>query len=201
MSWLSFSLLAFLTTTSAWAQSFSAQECLVAQYDLAIRNPGQLFGLIKNDLFITKDGCVVTVKYHKLMTTDWKIDLCREPVHMKITSKGSQGVHKRTGDCVGKDGEQEYCTWKNELLTVIQDNGLIYAEGERDVLTTAHGQTYCAFLLLQKYLNQGVVFSKHRATDDIFGHGSQEVEATPVQAPNEKEAPQEASRPQSEGQF
>jgi hypothetical protein len=60
-------------------------------------------------------------------------------------------------------------------MDVIQDDGLIFAEGDRDNLNSAHGRTYCSYLLLKKYLNESVVFSRYTEVQDIFIEKSKEV--------------------------
>jgi len=50
----------------------------------------------------------------------------------------------------------------------IQDHGLIFAAGERELLKDSHGQTYCTSLLLKKYLDDGYVFSSHEIPMNIY---------------------------------
>jgi hypothetical protein len=54
------------------------------------------------------------------------------------------------------------------MMDVIQDDVLIFAEGDRDNLGSAHGKTYCSYLLLKKYLNESVIFSRYTDVPDIF---------------------------------
>lgn len=187
MSWFKFSLVVLLMS-SVHAQSFSSRECLHSKFSNHIKNEGQLFGLIKNDLKISKDVCQVEVNFKKILDTTWKIDLCREPIHMKVTSKGNQQVYKRNDGC-DNASESEYCQYKNELLGIIQDYGLIYAQGERELLSTDHGQTFCVFLLLKEYLNNGVLFSKYEEPADIFKReGVKGDESCPLPADQKKES-------------
>jgi hypothetical protein len=52
---------------------------------------------------------------------------------------------------------------------------LIFAEGERENIQSAHGKTYCAYLLLRKYLEEGILFSKYKAPIDIFSKAEKKV--------------------------
>ena len=53
-------------------------------------------------------------------------------------------------------------------MDVIQDDGLIFAEGDRDNLSSDHGKTFCSYLLMKKYLNESVIFSRYTDVPDIF---------------------------------
>jgi hypothetical protein len=68
-------------------------------------------------------------------------------------------------------------------MDVIQDDGLIFAEGDRDDLNSNHGKTYCTYLLLKKYLNDSVIFSRYTEVPDIFLEKSK---ASPVPVENPK---------------
>jgi hypothetical protein len=150
-------LLILLFSFSAHARKFTSQACLESKFENTIKHDGKFFGLIKNNLTIKKDKCKIEVSFKNIIPTVWKIDICREPVHMKVTARGSQDVFKRGPGCP-QGNKSEYCGYWKELKEKIQDYGLIYAEGEREFLNHAHGQTYCVYLLLKKYLEQAVFF-------------------------------------------
>lgn len=177
MSLLKYSLLILAFISLAQAQSFNSKQCLDSDFNIEIKNNGQFFGLVKNNLKIEKKSCEITVIFKKILETKWEIDICREPIHIKVTSKGSQKVYKKQGECP-QGGE--YCKQKDSLLGRIQDYGLIYAEGERELLTTPHGQTYCTFLLLKKYLNENTLFSKYQIPANIFEEKMEKTETCPV---------------------
>jgi hypothetical protein len=61
-----------------------------------------------------------------------------------------------------------FCSQYFALTDVIQDEGLIFAEGDRDNLNSDHGKTYCAYLLLKRYLNDSIIFSRYTDIEDIF---------------------------------
>lgn len=173
MSFLKFSLVFFfcfsLLSGKAWPTGFSSDQCIKENFETEISHEGKFFGLIKNDLKISKDQCRLTIHYKKILETEWLIDICREPIHMKVTSKGSQSVYKRQGSCIGE--ESSYCRYLEDLLEVLQDHGLIFAKGDREDLNSPHGQTYCSYRLLKLYLEEGKLFSKYRPNGNIFSQG------------------------------
>lgn len=165
MSWLNYSFLSICLTLTmslnAWSGEFTAKECLESEYVTGIKHEGKFFGLLKSSLYITKNKCLLDIKFKQILETNWLVDVCREPIHMKVTSKGSQDVYKRIRKC-SKSSESDFCSFYNHLSEVMQDHGLIFAEGDRESLSTAHGQTYCAFLLLRQHLENGRLFSAYK---------------------------------------
>lgn len=162
-----FLFLFLVLVKNAFAEKFSSKECLDAEYSTLIKHEGKFFGLIKNELNIKKNKCIIEVKFKNILEKKWLIDVCREPIHIKLTAKGGQSVYKRTSNCTSSS-EIEFCQYKKELKDVLQDYGLIFAEGEREILTSAHGQTYCSYMLVKKYLDDGILFSKFDVPNNIF---------------------------------
>ena len=148
-------------------QRFSSKECLNASYDTTIKSEGKFFGLMKNDLYIKKSKCIIQIKYKGILESVWDIDLCREPIHMKVTSKGSQNVFKRENECT-ENSTSDFCYYLKELKTNISDYGLIFAKGLREKLSDPHGQIYCISLLVNKYFDQEVVFSLFDKPVDLY---------------------------------
>ena len=174
MSCFKFSLLFLLLSSNVYAQKFNSKQCLDSKFKTSIKNEGKFFGLVKNDLSIDKTQCIINVTYKNILETNWLIDICREPIHIKVTSKGNQSVYKMVDDCE-KNKNQDYCTYQSELNETLQDYGLIFAKGERENLQTPHGQTYCTYLLIKKYLEDGFLFSKYDIPQNIFNDGSSTV--------------------------
>ncbi len=171
MSWFKYSfniLLIYGFSLSAYGNKFDSKTCLNDTFSTRIANEGKYFGLLKSELVVSKKECEVEVMFKEVLETTWKVDVCREPIHIKLTSKGTPSVHKRVNKCLGSKST-EFCEKWNELATTMQDYGLIYAEGEREKLKTAHGQVYCSFLLLGRYLEDGYVFSKYEEPLNIYG--------------------------------
>lgn len=147
-------------------QKFTSDQCLKSVFKTEVTHSGKFFGLIENNLKIEKDNCQILLSFKNILTTQWNIDICREPIHMKVTSKGSQNVYKRRGDCSGRSSD--YCSYWQDLDETIQDYGLIFAEGARENLDSDHGKVYCAYLLVNKYLKTGHLFSKFEKSVGLF---------------------------------
>jgi hypothetical protein len=173
MSCLKFSFLLIIAIAtvnvplSVAANKFTSQQCLDSKFNTEIKHEGSLFGLIKKKLTINKDKCLLEITYKNILPSVWKVDLCREPIHMKVTMRGTQDVYKRGEGC-SQSAKSEYCGIWKELKEKMQDYGLIYAGGEREFLNQPHGQTYCSYLLLQKYLEDGILFSSYEKSPNIY---------------------------------
>jgi hypothetical protein len=144
---------------------------------------GPLFGLINQEFIINKKNCLIHVTYKKYFPKEWFVDVCREPVHIKVTSvTGGVDVAKKETICHNFDKSQDtsdFCSQFYSLIDVIQDDGLIFAEGDRDDLTSNHGKTFCVYLLLKKYLNDSIIFSRYTEVPDIFSTNTKSVPIPP----------------------
>ncbi len=156
-----------LFSFQGYSQVFTGAECLKADYTYDIINENYFFGLIKERLLISKNKCQLKLEYKKVLTKEWNIDVCREPIHMKIVEYGKETIYKRSKTCEAKD-QTEFCQELNSLLKDVLDFGLMYAEGSREALTTKHGMTYCLSLLAKKYLAQGYVYSLSKNSPLLF---------------------------------
>jgi hypothetical protein len=172
MAFIKFSFVLLVTLSSALAQTrFSPKSCLDATYKMKMTQNGPLFGLIKQEFIINKKDCIVHITHKKYLPKEWFVDVCREPVHIKVTSATGVDVAKKDSSCtqVGKTkNTSDFCSQYFDVMDVIQDDGLIFADGDRDNLESDHGKTYCAYLLLKKYLNDSVVFSRYTDVPNIF---------------------------------
>lgn len=172
MVFIKYSFLLALTFSSAWAQTrFSPKSCLDSVYKMKMTQKGPLFGLLKQEFEIDKKNCLIHVTHQKYLPKEWFVDVCREPVHIKVSSATGVDVAKKERSCLNTDKTRDtsnFCSQLFDLMDVIQDEGLIFADGDRDDLNSAHGKTYCAYLLLKKYLNESVVFSRYTDVPDIF---------------------------------
>lgn len=168
MQYLKFSfLLIVLFSSSLFAEKFNSKECLSSSFKTTIKSKGKFFGLIKNNVLIDKDKCKIKIQHQGILDSTWNIDICREPIHMKVMSKGSENVFKRSEDCTDKS-TSDYCYYLKELKTNISDYGLIFAEGLREKLKDPHGQVYCVSLLVNRYFDDQVVFSLFNEPKDIY---------------------------------
>ncbi len=172
MAFIKYSILFLLIISTAMAQSrFSSKSCLDASYKMKMTQSGPLFGLLKQEFIINKSSCIVHITHKKYLPKEWFVDVCREPVHIKVTSATGVDVAKKETECINQDktkNTSDFCSQYFDLMDVIQDDGLIFAEGDRDNLNSHHGKTYCTYLLLKKYLNDSVVFSRYTDVPDIF---------------------------------
>lgn len=184
MACIKFSFIFLLTLTSAFAQTrFSSKSCLDSSYKMKMIQKGPLFGLLKQEFQIDKKNCILHISHKKYLPKEWIIDVCREPVHIKVTSATGVDVAKKETECLHMDKTKDtsdFCSQYFDLMDVIQDDGLIFAEGDRDNLSSNHGKTYCSYLLLKKYLNESVVFSRYTEVPDVFLEKSKEIIPTIV---------------------
>lgn len=188
-----------LPLSSHALERFSPQSCLEAHYKSVIKHKGPLFGLLTHELVVEKRNCVITVKHRRYLPKEWVVDVCREPVHIKTTSATGVDVEKREGSCLKADNSREssgFCKEYYAMMDAIQDYGLIFAEGDRDSLGTPHGKTYCAYLLMERYLKDSMMLSRYTEVPDIFGGvpaakkiAVPETVVTPAAAPIPEAAP------------
>jgi len=155
----------WLSITYAFG-NYTEQECLNKDFDLTISHKGQPFGLTQNIIRLNKLKCVIHIESEKLkyMKNKWIIDTCREPVHIKKDSGSVEIFKKNSVVCSEDEKKIDYCKEYFEIWNVIQDYGLIFAEGEKGNLEEDHGKVFCAYELVKKYLLNGVVFT--RITDE-----------------------------------
>lgn len=174
MACIKFSFVFLLLITSAFAETptrFSPKSCLDASYKMKMVQKGPLFGLLKQEFVIDKKDCIVHISHKKYLPKEWIIDVCREPVHIKVTSATGVDVAKKEKECINQDKTRDtsdFCSQFFDMMDVIQDDGLIFAEGDRDNLDSDHGKTFCTYLLLKKYLNESEIFSRYTDVPDIF---------------------------------
>ena len=147
--------------------TFSDQECLKSDFQMETSHKGSPFGLTKKILKLKKKGCEIDITHEKLkfLKKSWLIDICRGPIHIKKT-KGSIKVLRKNGPCLGQ--EDSFCREFNELKTIIQDDGLIFAKGDKENLQSNHGKVYCAYLLFKAYLEREIIFSLSKNYENIL---------------------------------
>ncbi|MFN8369134.1 MAG: hypothetical protein U0T83_00755 [Bacteriovoracaceae bacterium] len=164
-------------------------NCLNSIYTVKVEHPGKPFGLAKNILEIKKDKCVVEIQHEKLkiLKNSWQIDVCREPVHIK-EDIGAVEVLKRDGEnCTENEKKKTpYCLILLKIEKLIQDDGLIFAVGEKEDLNSDHGKVYCAYSILEKYLRRGLVLSRFAEKMENL---PVDFEAPPAAAPATAPAP------------
>jgi len=160
-------LFSFVILSSLSASAFSIHQCKNADFSTQIEDAGIVMGKLKSVVGIQKNECdiVISLKKFEYLETIWKIDICREPVHVKYEKWKKQDVFKRKNSC-SSGNQSNYCKSFFELKNLIEDKGLIYAEGRKEDLSSAHGQISCLYNLIKSYLNQGQVFAVGEVEDN-----------------------------------
>lgn len=115
------------------------------------------FGLFPLEMVVKKNRCIIDISKKLFLESSWQIDLCREPVHIKRKSWTGDGFDLRKSYPCKED--KSYCQVVDELITSVENDALIYAQGERETLYSDHGKFYCTYLLLKSYLRDAKVFS------------------------------------------
>jgi len=156
MLYLRFSLIFLLLTKNSYG--LEQRECLLKEFSSSMERFIDPMGIFKLKLSLDKKNCEITVglEKYKVMKKRWIIDVCRTPVHIKKGVKMVE-VLKRENNCLIQE-DSEYCESAKELMTLIQDEGLIFAEGQKENLSSNHGKFYCSYQLFNKYLYDGIVF-------------------------------------------
>ena len=164
--------LTLMLSTPAFS-NLDGAACLQSNFNTKVSHKGFPFGLTQNILKITKENCEVTVEHEKLkiLKNKWFIDVCRAPVHIKTGSTGAIEVTKKHFSCESdaKSKSNDFCKTLTKIEKIIQDDGLIFAEGEKEDIQTDHGKMYCAYTLLRAYLRFDKVLSgnNHKLNFDL----------------------------------
>ncbi|OUR96125.1 hypothetical protein A9Q84_07110 [Halobacteriovorax marinus] len=184
MQFFRFSFLFFLLVSQTFATSmFSDMECLRGNFDSKVEHKSAPFGLSKKILTLNKEDCIITVSHEKMkfLKNNWVIDVCRGPVHIKKTD-GAVEVLKRADGCSA--GSSKYCKELKNLETILQDDGLIFADGEKENISTEHGKIYCSYLLVKKYLRDGFIFNRGKEYSGVLVASKIKKVAPVISTPN-----------------
>ncbi len=158
-----FRILFFAILISNCTYGFLDESCLGGNFSAKVSHKVGIFSLLQNGLMIAKENCTINLTFKKwsIFEKKWSIDYCRMPVHIKY-GNGSFDVYKRTDACVGgknaKD-KSDFCKKSEELENIISDEGLIFANGLKEDISSDHGKVYCTFLILRSYLKDGIVYA------------------------------------------
>ena len=133
--------------------TFDENICFKKKFDVNLIRKIGPFGIGERKLRIEKRDCDIEIEYQSVqhLTTFWKVDICREPVHIKEGNKSVEVIQK-DNDCKGSE-ESSFCEKKETILELIKNEGLIFAAGAREDFASDHGKTFCSYLLLKYYLN------------------------------------------------
>ncbi|MBT6324753.1 MAG: hypothetical protein HOJ35_02190 [Bdellovibrionales bacterium] len=188
-----------LVTSFNTYSMFTDMECLKSSYTTTVKHKASPFGLLENILLLDKKGCFMSVKYskYKYLHDKWTIDVCRGPIHIK---KGDSSIEviKKEANCSNSSGENNFCKSMKDISKILQDDGLIFAVGEKENINIDHGQVYCFHLLLQAYLDRGIIFSRHKEYANVLEVNSTQVKNN-VTTVIKKETSSPASNSGSDG--
>ena len=186
-----FLIVVFALATNGKIGAFSDNECLKSTFKTEISHRGFPLGLTQRILSIEKKDCQLEIRHQKwkFFKRHWTADVCREPVHLKETT-GSVEVIKKTASCtLEKSGQNPFCQNFGELKNMIQDDGLIFALGDKEELASEHGKVYCAYLLLLAYAERGIIFSRSKEYAGILERKRpKRLEGKPEEKREEKRA-------------
>lgn len=166
------------------------KECIDSIFKTEISHKAWPFGLSETRLNISKDKCVIVVDHVKLkfIKKKWTVDVCRGPVHIK-TGINAHNVLKKDQECFHPESENEFCQGLKQIQKILQDDGLIFASGEKEDITSDHGRVYCSYLLLQTYLQDGLVLNRNESYENLL---SGRAFSPKEKIPEKKEDPEES---------
>jgi hypothetical protein len=164
-----FSLLTFLLFTFSinGHAAFTDMECLNGNFESTVSH--KVLMKFDRTINLVKKNCIIVIDYKKYNTylgSKWIIDICRAPIHIKEDNGGIR-VIKKTKDCQAGSGG-DFCKELDQINKVIQDDGLIFADGEKEELSTDHGRVHCSNLLLQAYLQRDIIFSREKEYKNVL---------------------------------
>lgn len=153
---------------------FSGKDCLNSSFNIEVSHKGPPFGLFNNKLRIDKKNCVIIIEKEKFryLRSRWEFDTCRFPIHIK-EGAGAINVHKKVRPSCdfSSENKDKFCNSLKELKGVVQDYGLIFANGEKENIGTDHGKVYCSFLLINFYFDKSTIFGLQddEKANNVFG--------------------------------
>ena len=138
-------------------------SCLQADFTSTVSHKGFPFGLTKNTLTLTKNNCELIIEHQKLkfMKKKWLVDVCRAPVHIKSGASEIEVIKKKfTCKTDAKSKNDDFCKTLVLMEQILQDDGLIFAKGEKENISSEHGKMYCTYVLLRSYLRFDKILSR-----------------------------------------
>jgi hypothetical protein len=154
-----------LSTISLNGSAFyNEQECLDSKFHITIAHQRGPMGLIRKSLLIGKNKCElhITEQQLRFFKNTWIVDVCRMPVHIK-TQQGTTQIFKKEEPCHKSSSvNHPFCIETKKLKNLVLDDGLIFAQGDKESLQHDHGKVYCSYLLLSKYLDESIVLSREQ---------------------------------------
>lgn len=138
---------------------FTGNECFKENFEVDITHKSFPFGLLSKTLHVEKKDCQITIGHNefKYRNRSWLVDVCREPIHIKQNADSVEVIRK-ISEC--KTTSDDFCKEYQTIKRIVQDDGLIFAEGDKTELAADHGKAYCVYLLLNEYLDNSVIMTR-----------------------------------------
>ena len=184
-------LFIFASPAQASFKNFNKQNCINTSFDIRISHDAYPLGLTQNIIQVKKENCEIFVSHEKLkfIKKNWLVDVCRHPIHIKKKGRSIDVVKRKTSCNKNSIKKDNFCTEYFSIKDKLQDDGLIFAKGEKENLNTEHGKVYCAYSLLESYLAQGNVLSRY--------HKTQTNQEKPIETPTQPKKPAPTKKPPS----
>ena len=162
---------------------FTSSECILTSFKKKIQLPNKYFGIFKRELFLSKERCLMSLKYkYSFWFSQWEIDLCRDPIHVRYENFFGPELIRKDGEC-DKGQKNSFCQTLSNLHDLIDNELLIYSEGERDQISSGHGTAYCLDLLFKSYLVRNFSFSMEQSNNYNIFKNEKIDPASPVHWP------------------
>ena len=144
----------------AFLSAEAIQACLKEDFSVAISHAVFPLGYFFKELTLAKRQCEISINYkaYRWIKSGWLIDVCREPLHIKSGIKSFKIIKK---DKACPDENSLYCREFQKIAILIEDDGLIFAKGEKENFSSEHGKLYCLYVLINKYLSGEEVLSRY----------------------------------------
>jgi hypothetical protein len=157
----------FMLPTNGNAGESLFNVCLDNDFNTTIKHAASPFGLNKLILNIEKKSCKINVLHQSFsfISRQWEVDVCRTPIHIKKGTSSIEVLRKENQFCEGKFSDSDFCQELSTIIRLIQDDGLIFAEGDKESIDSVHGKVFCAYKLLGHYLIHSKVFSRMNSKD------------------------------------
>lgn len=167
MKVLKLTFLLFCFSSINTSAKLDGSSCLNSKFDIEISHKTFFFGLVKKKLKLKKNICLLDIIHEKapLVEEKWTIDVCRGPVHIKKGFSSLKVIKRSKSECPDSG---DYCKEVESITSAIQDSGLIFAEGDRDTISSDHGKVFCSYLLVQRYLLEGHIFILNDVNVNLF---------------------------------
>lgn len=158
---------------------WSINECLNSKFIVDLSTKESFLGLVKHRLTIKKSNCLIKVSIKSIFKNSFDVDVCRKPIHIKQRSRNVV-VLKKKNKCSEEikktsmkqriinymsGADKSFCESNIKIKNVIQDEGLIFARGEKENIQTDHGKINCVYTLLKGYLDKEKIYTRYKKED------------------------------------